>query len=68
MCHGNAALTPRLRLRRTRKVVEEGWSVAAAVDDFRVSYATAAKLSKRFVDLGPEGMTDRFSRPHTHPN
>jgi transposase InsO family protein len=66
--HGNAALTPRQRLRLARKVVEEGWSVAAAADYFRVSYPTAAKWSKRLVELGPEGMTDRSSRPHSHPN
>jgi len=66
--HGNAALTPRQRLRLARKVVEEGWSVAAAAEYFRVSYPTAAKWSKRFVELGPEGMADRSSRPHSHPN
>jgi transposase InsO family protein len=49
-------------------VVEEGWSVSAAADYFRVSYPTAAKWSKRFVELGPEGMADRSSRPHSHPN
>ena len=68
MSHGNAALTPRQRLRLARKVVEEGWSVAAAAEYFRVSYPTAAKWSKRFVELGPEGMADRSSRPHSHPN
>jgi transposase InsO family protein len=66
--HGNAALTPRQRLRLARKVIEEGWSVSAAADYFRVSYPTAAKWSKRFVELGPEGMADRSSRPHSHPN
>lgn len=68
MSHGNAALTPRQRLRLARKVAEEGWSVAAAAEYFRVSYPTAAKWSKRFVELGPEGMADRSSRPHSHPN
>ena len=68
MSHGNAALTPRQRLRLARKVIEEGWSVSAAADYFRVSYPTAAKWSKRFVELGPEGMADRSSRPHSHPN
>jgi len=66
--HGNAALTPRQRLRLARKVVEDGWSVAAAADYFRVSYPTAAKWSRRFVELGAEGMVDRSSRPHSHPN
>ncbi len=68
MSHVNAALTPRQRLRLARKVVEEGWSIAAAADYFRVSYPTAAKWAKRFVELGAEGMADRSSRPHSHPN
>jgi transposase InsO family protein len=49
-------------------VVEEGWSISAAADFFRVSYPTAAKWAKRYVELGPEGMGDRSSRPHSHPN
>jgi transposase InsO family protein len=66
--HGNAALTPRQRLRLARKVVEEGWTVSAAADYFRVSYPTAAKWSKRLVELGSVWMADRSSRPHSHPN
>lgn len=68
MSHGNAALTPRQRLRLARQVVDDGWSVAAAADYFRVSYPTAAKWARRYVELGPEGMADRSSRPHSHPN
>jgi transposase InsO family protein len=66
--HANAALTPRQRLRLARQVVEEGWSVSAAADYFRVSYPTAAKWARRYLELGPEGMADRSSRPHSHPN
>jgi transposase InsO family protein len=66
--HANAALTPRQRLRLARQVIDEGWSVSAAADYFRVSYPTAAKWAKRYVELGPDGMTDRSSRPHSHPN
>lgn len=68
MSHGSAALTPRQRLRLARQVVEEGWSVAAAADFFRVSYPTAAKWSRRYLELGSAGMADRSSRPHSHPN
>ena len=68
MSHGNAALTPRQRLRLARQVIDEGWSVSAAADYFRVSYPTAAKWARRYVELGPEGMADRSSRPHSHPN
>ncbi|MFC5502914.1 IS481 family transposase, partial [Lysinimonas soli] len=38
MSHGNAALTPRHRLRLARQVVDEGWSISAAAAYFRVSY------------------------------
>jgi len=66
--HGNAALTPRQRLRLARQIVDDGWSVSAAADYFRVSYPTAAKWARRYVELGPDGMADRSSRPHSHPN
>jgi transposase len=66
--HGNAALTPRQRLRLARQVVDEGWSVSASAKFFRVSYPTAAKWARRYVELGPDGMADRSSRPHSHPN
>jgi transposase InsO family protein len=66
--HGNAALTPRQRLRLARQIIDDGWTVSAAADYFRVSYPTAAKWARRYVELGAEGMADRSSRPHTHPN
>ena len=68
MSHANAALTPRQRLRLARQIVDDGWSVSAAADYFRVSYPTAAKWAKRYFELGAEGMADRSSRPHAHPN
>lgn len=68
MSHANAALTPRHRLRLARLIVDEGWPVSAAADFFRVSYPTAAKWAKRYVELGADGMVDRSSRPHSHPN
>ena len=67
MSHGNAALTPRQRLRLARQIVDDGWSVAAAAEFFRVSYPTAAKWARRYVELGSEGMGDRSSRPHSQP-
>jgi len=66
--HANAALTPRQRLRLARQIVDDGWSVSAAAVYFRVSYPTAAKWARRYVELGPDGMADRSSRPHSHPN
>lgn len=68
MSHANAALTPRQRLRLARQIVDDGWSVAAAARYFHVSYPTAAKWARRYVELGPAGMVDRSSRPHSHPN
>ena len=68
MSHANAALTPRQRLRLARQIVDDGWSVSAAADYFRVSYPTAAKWARRYFELGPDGMSDRSSRPHAHPN
>ncbi len=68
MSHRNAALTPVQRLRLARLVVDDGWSISAAADYYRVSWDTASKWSRRYVELGAEGMTDRSSRPHHHPN
>ena len=68
MSHANAALTPRQRLRLARQIVDDRSTVAAAADYFRVSYPTAAKWARRYVELGAEGMADRSSRPHLHPN
>jgi len=74
--HPYAALTPAHRLRVGRLVVEEGWSVAAAADHFRVSWPTAKRWSDRYRDR-PEGaglaptasaMVDRSSRPHSTPH
>ncbi|UOW01787.1 IS481 family transposase [Agrococcus sp. SCSIO52902] len=68
MAHGNAALTPRQRLRLARAVVDDGWTAAAAADYFRVSWPTAAKWSRRYLELGEAGMADRSSRPLSSPN
>jgi len=66
--HANAALTPRQRLRIARLIIEEGWTIAHAADYFHVAWPTAQKWSRRYAELGIAGMTDRSSRPHTHPN
>jgi len=62
--HSNAALTPRQRARIARLVVEDGWSISAAAEFFRVSWPTAAKWARRYLELGVVGMADRSSRPH----
>ena len=68
MSHANAALTPVQRLRLARKVVDDDWTVAAAADYFRVSWRTADRWSRRYLEMGAEGMQDRSSRPHSSPN
>jgi len=66
--HANAALTPVQRGRLARKVVDEGWTVAAAADYFHVSWRTADRWSRRYFEMGAAGMQDRSSRPHSSPN
>ena len=67
MCHANAALTPRARLRLARLVVDDGWTVAEAAKMFMVSTVTARKWAARYRVEGPAGMADRSSRPHSCP-
>ena len=76
MSHANAALTPVQRLRIGRLVVDDGWSVSAAADYFRVSWPTARRWSERYrAQLEATGrapsstaMADRSSRPHLSPS
>lgn len=65
MSHANATLTPIIRLRLARAVVDCGWTYAAAAKMFMVCARTAKKWAKRYRAEGPAGMADRSSRPHT---
>ena len=67
MAHANAALTPRMRLRLARAVVEDGWSLSYAAGVFQVAYPTAKRWAERYRQAGPAGMVDRSSRPHRCP-
>lgn len=67
MSHGNAALTPRARLRLARLIVDEGWPPTVAAKMFMVSPVTARKWATRFRLEGPAGMQDRSSRPRSMP-
>ncbi|GIF48183.1 transposase IS481 family protein [Asanoa ferruginea] len=67
MLHANAALTPRQRLRMARLIVDENWPVARAAEWFQVSWPTAKRWADRYRLAGPDGMTDRSSRPHSSP-
>jgi transposase len=65
--HGNAALTPKQRLRLARRVVEEDWSLAEAAEAAEVSERTASKWVRRFRAEGELGLVDRPSAPRTRP-
>jgi leucine-zipper of insertion element IS481 len=67
VAHANAALTPRMRLRLARAVVEDGWTVSYAAAVFQVAYPTAKRWAGRYRQAGPAGMVDRSSRPHRCP-
>jgi transposase InsO family protein len=66
--HANAALTPRARLRLARLIVDQGWPVARAAERYDVSWPTAKRWAERYRRLGPSGMSDASSRPHSSPN
>jgi leucine-zipper of insertion element IS481/Integrase core domain len=66
--HANAVLTPRGRLLLARRVVDEGWPIVRAAEHFHVSWPTAKRWASRYAAMGPQGMTDRSSRPHHSPN
>ncbi|GFG49649.1 hypothetical protein MAGR_10900 [Mycolicibacterium agri] len=64
MVHGNAVLTPKGRLLLARLIVEEGWPVVRAAEQFNVSWPTAKRWAMRYAAMGSAGMSDRSSRPH----
>ena len=68
MAHRRARLTPFGRLLIVSRVLEDGWTVAAAAESMGVSRATAHKWVRRFRTDGIEGLEDRSSAPHRRPN
>jgi transposase InsO family protein len=50
------------------RVIEDGWSVAAAAESMGVSRATAHKWLRRFGEEGMAGLEDRSSAPHRSPH
>jgi transposase InsO family protein len=50
------------------RILEEGWSVAAAAESMGISRATAHKWLRRFREEGPSGLEDRSSAPHRCPH
>jgi transposase len=65
--HGNAALTPKQRLRLARRVVEQGWSLGEAAAAAEVSERTARKWVDRYLAEGEAGLVDRPSAPNSQP-
>jgi transposase-like protein len=64
--HRNAPLTPEGRLRLCR-LIEDGWTVAAAAESMRLSRQTAHKWWRRYREGGVLALEDRSSRPRRCP-
>ena len=64
--HKHARLTPKGRVPLVKRVLEEGWTMAAA-QAAGVSRRTGYKWLARFKAEGPQGLLDRNSRPHRSP-
>jgi transposase InsO family protein len=62
--HKNARTTPFGRAVIVRRVLEEGWSVAAVATAFEVSPRTVRKWLARFGSAGVAGLQNRSSAPH----
>jgi transposase InsO family protein len=66
--HGNARTCPHSRLLLCRRVLVEGWSLAAAGEAAGVSERTAAKWLARYRAEGEAGLVDRSSAAGTIAN
>jgi transposase InsO family protein len=66
--HANAALSLKKRQLLARRVVGEGWSLAAAAAAAEVSERTAGKWVARFRCEGDDGLLDRSSAPRSVAN
>ena len=65
--HGNARTCLHSRLLIVERVLEQGWSVAAAAAAAGVSERTAAKWLARYRREGRAGLVDRSSAPRQQP-
>lgn len=66
--HGNARTCLHSRRLIVRRVLEEGWSLAAAAEAAGVSVRTVSKWLRRFRLEGDAGLFDRSSEPETIPH
>jgi transposase InsO family protein len=62
--HKNARTTPLGRAVMVRRVLEDGWTVAAAASAFAVSTRTVRKWLARVRSEGDAGLKNRSSAPH----
>ena len=67
MSHANARLNHYGRRLLITRVLEEGWTAAAAAEASGVSRATVYKWLARFRTEGPAGLSDRSSCPAHNP-
>jgi transposase InsO family protein len=65
--HANAKLTPSARLLLCLRIDQQGRSVTQAAEAAGVSERTARKWLARYRSEGPDGLSDRSSRPHRIP-
>jgi transposase InsO family protein len=65
--HANARTCPKSRALIARRVLEQGWSLAAAAEAAGVSERTAGKWVRRFRLEGLAGLRDRSSAPQRRP-
>lgn len=65
--HPNASLTPKVRLRMVKTVLEDHWSVEAAAERYQVDAKTVRKWRDRYLEEGVGGLYDRSSRPRSCP-
>jgi transposase InsO family protein/transposase len=66
--HANAPLGPKGRRTMVLRVLEQGWSLAAAAEAAGVSERTCAKWVARYRVDGEAGLLDRCSAPHSIPH
>ena len=65
--HRNARTCPHSRRLAVRRVLEEGWTLAAAAEAAGVSVRTLSKWLRRFREEGEDGLLDRSSAPCSVP-
>jgi transposase InsO family protein len=66
--HGNARTCPNSRKLLVERVLEQGWSVAAAAEAAGVTDRTVYRWLERWRAEGEAGLLDRSSRPQRSPS